>query len=331
MGFKPILAALIMVGVGGLGSLTGAVAGGFILNAIEVALQTLLPPNVIVSRCYYLHDRNYHFVYVRKWDVWKTRPGKGVVLCRLFAWHSAEPLSAAEALGSDLECFIDLSQIHRDGWGLAYAGSEGIELVRDVSPAYTSSSFSKLVADGQSTNAIAHLRWATEELSVCIPNTHPFIKQGPLGEIAFCHNGGVRSDYSLTALIDTDLQAEFEGETDSEQYFAALITQLRKCDGDFVSAYRALVKDLAAIHYTSINSLILSATELVIVCKHKPENRSPDLEPNYYDLFWKSNDGVTSAWSSGVRRDSNNFHKLKNGSLLYINIATGEVTTHQIG
>ena len=109
------------------------------------------------------------------------------------------------------------------------------------------------------------------------------------------------------------------------------MTQLRKSDGDLVAAYRALVKDVAPIHYTSINAMILTETELVIVCQHKPENRSPELQPDYYDLSWQTIDGVTSAWSSGVRPNPNNFNELKNGSLLRINRTTGDVTTHEIG
>jgi hypothetical protein len=77
--------------------------------------------------------------------------------------------------------------------------------------------------------------------------------------------------------------------------------------------------------------MILTETELVIVCQHKPENRSPELQPDYYDLFWQSIEGVTSAWSSGVRPNPNNFNELKNGSLLRINRNTGDVTTHEIG
>lgn len=50
MGFKPVLAAFIVAVIGGLGSLTGAVAGGFILSAIEIALQTWLPPSVMPYR-----------------------------------------------------------------------------------------------------------------------------------------------------------------------------------------------------------------------------------------------------------------------------------------
>jgi branched-chain amino acid transport system permease protein len=50
MGFKPVLAAFIVAVIVGLCSLTGAVAGGFILGAIEIALQTWLPPNVMPYR-----------------------------------------------------------------------------------------------------------------------------------------------------------------------------------------------------------------------------------------------------------------------------------------
>ncbi len=50
MGFKPVLAAFIVAVIGGLGSLTGAVFGGFILSAIEIALQTWLPNDVMPYR-----------------------------------------------------------------------------------------------------------------------------------------------------------------------------------------------------------------------------------------------------------------------------------------
>jgi branched-chain amino acid transport system permease protein len=43
MGFTPVLKAFIAAVVGGLGSLPGAVAGGFLLGAIEVLLQATLP------------------------------------------------------------------------------------------------------------------------------------------------------------------------------------------------------------------------------------------------------------------------------------------------
>jgi branched-chain amino acid transport system permease protein len=50
MGFTPVLKAFVAAVVGGLGSLRGAVAGGFLLGAIEVTLQTVLPDSLAAYR-----------------------------------------------------------------------------------------------------------------------------------------------------------------------------------------------------------------------------------------------------------------------------------------
>jgi branched-chain amino acid transport system permease protein len=50
MGFSLLLKAFIAVVIGGLGSLTGAVIGGFLLAFIEVGLQAMLPTDALVFR-----------------------------------------------------------------------------------------------------------------------------------------------------------------------------------------------------------------------------------------------------------------------------------------
>ena len=50
MGFFPVLKAFIATVLGGLGSLSGAVLGGFVIGAIEVLSQAFLPKSLAPYR-----------------------------------------------------------------------------------------------------------------------------------------------------------------------------------------------------------------------------------------------------------------------------------------
>jgi branched-chain amino acid transport system permease protein len=50
MGFYPVLKAFIASVIGGLGSLPGAVLGGYLLGFLEIALQGLLPTALVPYR-----------------------------------------------------------------------------------------------------------------------------------------------------------------------------------------------------------------------------------------------------------------------------------------
>ncbi len=251
-------------------------------------------------------------------------------MCRLFAWHSPAPLTVNEALATDADALRELSRIHQDGWGMAFDANGHIELVRDVKAAHDSDLYDKATNETLSTDGIVHLRWATEELEVCLPNTHPFIKNGPAGPIAFCHNGGIPRGDLLNSLIDPDLIEGMEGDTDSEFYFAALITALRESENDFVAAYRQLLNDVDVLEYTSLNTLILTHEKLYVLCNHKPENLPAHVDADYYDLTWTTKDGVTTAWSSGVRPAVSDGTPLANGYLLEVDRTTGHTEIHHV-
>lgn len=246
-------------------------------------------------------------------------------MCRLFAWHSPSALTPAEALGEDKPNLIELSRLHEDGWGMAWCDEHGnVQRHRDESAAFQAST----IDVAKSTDAILHLRWATEAIPVCIPNTHPFVKTTPLGEMAFIHNGGIERGTTLRGLISDPLFNSLEGEGDSEQYFAAIITNLQSNGGDLVGAYQKFLTDVQEVRYSSLNAFLLTSDHLFIVAAFKPENRPPSQPADYYDLSWRSENGCFSAWSSGVRSGVGT--PVANYSLMQVERATGEVTTRPL-
>ena len=249
-------------------------------------------------------------------------------MCRLFAWHSSEPITLGQALGSDRDLLTDLSHIHCDGWGMSYGDADGLTRVRDVAPAHESDSYARTRDAVAASDAIVHLRMATSGLQVCEVNTHPFVYDGPQGQVAFCHNGGMAQGPELDALIDADLLAGLEGTTDSEQYFAALLSALRRTDGDMAAAYRLLLPQLTAIRHSSLNALVLTDTHVHVLCRNIPANRPDGMDEDYYVLQWGEHDGVVSAWSSGVRAGGGRV--LADGELLSIDRVTGEAVVRRV-
>jgi predicted glutamine amidotransferase len=170
-----------------------------------------------------------------------------------------------------------------------------------------------------------HLRWATEDLAVTLGNTHPFEASSDIGPIAFVHNGMLPGSAELLDDIDTDLVSSFRGDTDSERYFGIFMTELRREGGDIAAAMHRTAKRLSDIAYTSLNAMILTPRTLAVACLFKPENRPLDEEEDYFDLTWSNVDGTVSAWSTGVRPHAADSQPLANGTLLVVDIPTGNV------
>ncbi|CAB4338441.1 MAG: hypothetical protein F2839_04020 [Actinobacteria bacterium] len=240
-------------------------------------------------------------------------------MCRLFGWVSDAPISVAQAIGTDLPLLSDLSAIHKDGWGGAFLGANGvIAMEKDTAAAFESDLYKKVIDSTDAPCGMIHLRWATGNYQVCVENTHPFMN----GDMAFEHNGGFENASALADLIDPDLLAKREGETDSEWYFLYFQTLLRST-GSVAAAYRELIpvmNDLCP--YTSLNSMIVTPDFFYVVSAHNPQRLPDGVEPDYYILSWDQSQGVTSAWSSGVRTREGNI--LENYHVLQINVATQE-------
>ena len=238
---------------------------------------------------------------------------------------SDSPITTTQALGSDLVLLTELSTTHKDGWGGAFLNSDGsVLLERDTAPAHESDLYKKVIDEFATSCGMIHLRWATSNYQVCVENTHPFVNK----TIAFEHNGGFENATALESLIDADILATREGETDSEWYFLYLQTLIRS-EGSIEAAYRKLIPAMQELcPYSSLNSIIVTPEYLYVVSAHNPDRLPAGMESDYYYLSWDQTSGVTSAWSSGVRSRAG--QPLANYHVLRVSNATQECTISSI-
>ncbi|MDR2239007.1 MAG: class II glutamine amidotransferase [Zoogloeaceae bacterium] len=115
-----------------------------------------------------------------------------------------------------------LTDVHRDGWGIAFFEGAGCRSFIDAR-ATIESPVADLVRRYpiHSTNVIAHIRKATQG-EIALENTHPFTRELWGRYWIFAHNGNLKD-------FDPPLDGNFlpVGRTDSERAFCWLLQNLR--------------------------------------------------------------------------------------------------------
>lgn len=114
------------------------------------------------------------------------------------------------------------TDVHRDGWGIAFFEGKGVRVFLDPEPS-CASPIAELVRNYpiRSLNVVAHIRKATQG-ATGLENTHPFIRELWGRYWIFAHNGNL-----------IDYAPEFDGsflpvgQTDSERAFCHLLQTLR--------------------------------------------------------------------------------------------------------
>jgi glutamine amidotransferase len=119
------------------------------------------------------------------------------------------------------------TDVHADGWGIAFFEGNGVRLFLDPLPS-AQSPIAELVAKYpiRSLNVIAHIRKATQGV-VTLENTHPFMRELWGRYWVFAHNGNLPE-------FQPELDGSFMtvGNTDSERIFCWLLQSLRQRFGD---------------------------------------------------------------------------------------------------
>jgi len=134
-----------------------------------------------------------------------------------------------------------LTDVHRDGWGIAFFEGPGCRVFLDVQPS-AQSPVAELVRGYpiRSKNVIAHIRKATQG-RVALENTHPFQRELWGRYWIFAHNGNLKN---FAPTLDGSFVPV--GDTDSELAFCFLLQQLRAEFGEAMPLRRPMFEFLAS-------------------------------------------------------------------------------------
>ena len=145
-------------------------------------------------------------------------------MCRLLGIIASEPTEFRIVLRDAPRSMAELSKAHPDGWGLAVFGgtdTSGWSLHKGISCAGEDEVFHRHAVGSRGEVLVAHIRQRTVGMT-SLDNTHPFHS----GRWVFAHNGTIKDLEWLGAQISDARRAQVRGQTDSELFFAYLLTRL---------------------------------------------------------------------------------------------------------
>jgi predicted glutamine amidotransferase len=234
-------------------------------------------------------------------------------MCRLLGFTSTERKSFYDVVGSDFDAFVELSAVHKDGWGIGYEG----EIVKDINPAKESTLLSQTSQSLETNGALLHLRQASKGISVDINNNHPFTH----GAITFMHNGTIRPGNMAEQFISDKYKSLIQGTTDSERYFYALISMVDEFG--LVEGVRKTVNSIRAIaDYSSLNIMVQTPDMLIAVCEFNAENKTEWSSEDHYELRFKKEGSDVIIASTGW--GNSDWQHLDNHQMLVVDRSTLE-------
>jgi predicted glutamine amidotransferase len=230
-------------------------------------------------------------------------------MCRLLGYCSRDAASVAELLGEEgLRAFTGLSDLHGDGWGMAwYAGSRPAAW-KSAAQAGTEPEYDKLTWQPLGDLGLLHLRWATPGLAVSDANTHPFCYEA----YTFAHNGAIYPQDRLGEMLPPEWERQLVGSTDSERYFLHLMSRLAARDGNMVAAIADTTADISQ-RYTasSLNAILLAPDALYAISfydrskvpadmlRRAGHGDRPEEVAAYFDLAYRATSDSVIVASSG--------------------------------
>ena len=238
-------------------------------------------------------------------------------MCRLLGYCARDEAAIADLIGEEgLGALIALSELHADGWGMAWYEDPDVPAsepaIRKSPLRADEPEFEKLARQPLSDLGLLHLRWATPGLAINDLNTHPFRH----GNIAFAHNGAVHPQERLGEILPPEWETQVAGTTESERYLLLIMSNLERNGGDMVAA----IADAAAqierqFAPNSLNAILLTPAYLYAIAWHDrdkvPADRlrergyhdRPDEIACYFDLSYLATADAVVVASTGWPQD----------------------------
>lgn len=248
-------------------------------------------------------------------------------MCRLLGVVAATPAPLTDLLAEELTPFTGLSAEHDDGWGLAYWNTEGgLVSAKEPAAARDSKMYADAVQSARSDAAVLHLRLATEGMANRAENTHPFVRGG----VAFAHNGCIVNAEAVDQLIDPDLLACIRGTTDSERYFHAVVSALRRTDPvNAIATTATWIR--AASPISGLNCLLLTDDSLYVYSEHDPESGSAlENGPDYFPMWYRRSWGEVVVASSGVPQNQAAWAPVPEGRIMQVRRGDLRISFHRV-
>lgn len=162
-------------------------------------------------------------------------------MCRLLGIIASEPTEFRLVLRDAPRSLAALSREHPDGWGLAiYDDALDWKLHKGVACATDDADFHRRAVGSRGNVLISHVRRKTVG-TTSLHNTHPFMSNGWV----FAHNGTITDIAFLREHASVARSAALRGETDSELFFAYLLSRFDHAGATRASAVTdGIVRDV---------------------------------------------------------------------------------------
>jgi predicted glutamine amidotransferase len=232
-------------------------------------------------------------------------------MCRLMGYVTPASTSFPANAGPKFHEFVDLSLVHKDGWGLAFVDNAGTRIFKEIDAAAENGEFLKLLEQEQSSGGLLHLRWATPGIAISQANSHPF----NFNEVSFIHNGAIQDFKSLAKKIPDEIIRNRVGDGDSEIFFLFAISKIQSL-GLIPGIFSAVTEITAQHSYSSINSFFLTKDFFIAICENNPKNRPDWASEEYYELRYRLDSNGFLISSSGW--DQSGWTELPNHSMLIL-------------